>query len=128
MPRVNPILLDDPGSILEIDDLLRGQRSEVCHVLAPSSEVDAGGAPISSGYAVVATVACRVIPGGLSSSERVAGGVFTAVGDYEVQFDRDTEIASDYRIENEGITYEVVGDNRHASHDFQLKVGVKVVS
>ena len=127
-PRVNAILRDDPQAILDIDALLRQQRDDICYLQAPSYLIDAGGAPISGGYITIATVDCRVAPGGLSASERVAGGVFAAVGDYEVHFDREVVVESDYRIRHNGTVMEIVGDNRFATDGFELLVSVKVIT
>ena len=131
MPRVNPLLLDDPAAITDVDAVLRQQRSDICHLQAPSYTLDAGGAPVGADYLTVATVSCRIAEGGLGAAEAVAGGIFRAVADYTVHLDREVVVESDYRIRKDGddeLVMEVTGDSRLASHGMELLVSTKVVT
>jgi hypothetical protein len=131
MPKPNPLLADDPATIADLDALLTQQRSDICHIQAPSYAIDAGGAPLATTYITVATVACKVREGGLGAAESVAGGVFRAVADYSIHFHRDVMVESDYRVRKEGAdgaVMEVTGDSRLSSHGLELIVSTRVVS
>lgn len=121
--RPNPFVPAD--AIPDIDAVLGQLRTDTCVIQRKSADFDPAGAPISGGFATVASVDCQVKGAGRVGVERVFGGQFGPEADYEITMPRETDVRGDDQIIVNGETMEVVSVDDAKSYGFEITVGVK---
>ncbi len=101
-----------PSELDAISDAVAGSRDRRCRLFRPTVTVSSGGAP-DSGFEPAGELSCRVQPASGGSEGIVAGRIASEV-DYTVAFHRRATVATDQRIEVDGLRLEVIAATRVA--------------
>lgn len=122
---ITPVPLIPAGAAATVNRLLARMRDDSCVIQRQGAGKDLTGAP-SGAFTTVATEPCRVTSQGLQPVESVGGSRLASVVAYEVRFEPDVDVRGNDRIQVNGKTLEVIGDQDAVSHGFQLVVIAKI--